>query len=78
MIWAASKRITPKHGDTRTRVYRPLLKRVNDTWVLLSQVERLEAYEVRQVAAVIDGQPKVFEIGGWVKVTEIVVKWQRA
>jgi len=77
MIWAASKRITPKHGDTRTRVIRPLLKRVNDSWVFLSQIEQLWVYEARQVLAVIEGKQKVFEIGEWVKVTEIVVKWQR-
>lgn len=79
MIWAASKRYTPKQGDTKTTVhYAWFPRRIGDNIIWLTQYERLMAWQITQVHALVGTEIKLFEIGKWVKATEIVVKWTRA
>lgn len=83
MIWAVSNVITPKAGDTRTTVryaYLPkrLMTKEGPVKIWLAQYERLEVYAVKSITAILQGEQKIFEIGEWVNVAEMPIKWTRA
>lgn len=83
MIWAVSNVIKPKAGDTRTTAHfalfpKRLMTKEGPVRLWLAQYERLEVYAVRPVAAILNGEQKIFEIGGWINVAEMPIKWTRA
>jgi len=78
--WKINQAVAPKHGDTMVKVRRAWWPHcIGDVTIWLEQYETLYMYENRAVSVIVaPGVEKVFEIGGWIKITEILVKWRKA